>query len=338
MTENIHSEGKNNTTNKELNQQSNSKESSHEDNPVTNVPNNSEKKASEKKDEKITNKQMLDKLSEQIVILEQQTKRLETHFLTEVKSLQNSIALLNKFHEQYINQQKQLEKQLHSTAQHISENVWASIFNNTIANSGWLKDQTFSPGRWAVGYPFLYVLYRILNEIRPKKILELGLGQSTRMLAQYSSFFKEIEHCVVEHDQAWIDFFLKDFQLSSSTSLLQLDWGSTDFHEAKNIRIYKGLVDYVKNNQFNLIVIDGPLGADMKEYSRIDTLLMLPNCLAESFIIMLDDYNRPQEQHTFAEMRRILDAANLPYKIGIYSGTKDTAVIASQDLKFVCSM
>lgn len=64
-----------------------------------------------------------------------------------------------------------------------SENVWANIFNNTISNSPWLKDKSFSPGRWGVGYAYLYVMYRVLNEIRPRRILELGLGQSTRMIA-----------------------------------------------------------------------------------------------------------------------------------------------------------
>ena len=63
------------------------------------------------------------------------------------------------------------------------ENEWAAIFNNTIHDSTWLKDRSFSPGRWAVGYQFLYVMYRILNEIKPERILELGLGQSTRMLS-----------------------------------------------------------------------------------------------------------------------------------------------------------
>ena len=35
------------------------------------------------------------------------------------------------------------------------EAVWAAIFNNSITNSTWLKDKTFSPGRWAVSYTHL---------------------------------------------------------------------------------------------------------------------------------------------------------------------------------------
>lgn len=274
----------------------------------------------------------------QISQLEQHIKHLEGSILAEFKSLHDSLIHVQKLYEQTITQQKQLEKQVNKVTRHISENVWASIFNNTIIHSGWLKDKTFSPGRWAVGYPFLYAMYRILNEIRPQKILELGLGQSTRMIAQYASFFRGVEHYVVEHDQTWIDFFHKNFQISEATSLVQLNWGKKDLHDAKDIRIYEGLSEKFKDNKFDLIVIDGPLGGDMKEYSRIDTLLMLPQCLTENFIIMLDDYNRPQEQHTFTEMKQALDIAGLPYKVGIYSGEKDIAIIASQSLGFVCSM
>ena len=78
--------------------------------------------------------------------------------------------------------------------------IWAEIFNNVISNSSWLTNKSFSAGRWAVGYQYLYVVYRILNEVRPKNILELGLGQSTRLFGQYAASDVEVQHIVVEHD------------------------------------------------------------------------------------------------------------------------------------------
>lgn len=36
------------------------------------------------------------------------------------------------------------------------EILWGEIFNNTVSNSDWLTDRSFSPGRWAVGYQYLY--------------------------------------------------------------------------------------------------------------------------------------------------------------------------------------
>ena len=58
------------------------------------------------------------------------------------------------------------------------EILWGEIFNNTVSNSDWLTDRSFSPGRWAVGYQYLYSVYRILDIIKPQSILELGLGKA----------------------------------------------------------------------------------------------------------------------------------------------------------------
>lgn len=125
-------------------------------------------------------------------------------------------------------QQAELEKvneilsKTQETLSKTNEVIWGQIFNNTITDSKWLANQTFSPGRWAAGYPFLYVLYRALNEVRPKKILALGLGQTTRMISQYAAADIRVSHRVVEHDAEWATFFKQDFVLSPQTELIQL--------------------------------------------------------------------------------------------------------------------
>ena len=76
----------------------------------------------------------------------------------------------------------------------------------------------------------------------------------------------------------------------------------------------------------------------MKEYARIDVLQMIPACLAEDFIIMIDDCERSGEKRTVMEMERVLQENQILYRKGKYSGKKDCIVIASNVLKFVCSM
>lgn len=220
----------------------------------------------------------------------------------------------------------------------ISEAVWAEIYNSTITKSRWLKDKAFSPGRWAVGYPYLYVIYRILNEVQPQNILELGLGQSTKMIGQYTSYYKGVHHQVVEHDPEWIDFFKKNYSLSERTKLIQLNREFVSYKEAEKVRVFKDFYQTFKGQKFDFISIDAPLGGDMKEYARIDVLQMIPTCLAEDFIIMIDDCERSGEAHTVMEMERVLQENQILYKKGKYSGKKDCIVIASNALKFVCSM
>lgn len=224
------------------------------------------------------------------------------------------------------------------SVQYASEAVWAQVFNNAISGSAWLKNTAFSPGRWAVGYPVLYVMYRVLNEVRPKRILELGLGQSTRMIAQYAAAHEDVEHIVVEHDPEWINFFQNDFALSERTKILRLDREMVPFKEAEAVRVFKGFREALEGQKFDFICIDAPLGGDMKQYARIDVLGLMPECLNEDFVIMLDDTERSGEGRTFAEMRRCLSEHGIEATVGWYRGKKDMCLLSSKRNGFVASM
>ena len=88
-----------------------------------------------------------------------------------------------------------------------NEILKSQIFNSTIIDSEWLKYRSFSPGGWAVDYGFLYTLYRVLNDMKPKNILEFGLGQSSKMIHQYANFYQNANAITCEHDSEWINFF-----------------------------------------------------------------------------------------------------------------------------------
>ena len=233
---------------------------------------------------------------------------------------------------------RKMQENVRSCERHVSEAVWAEIFNNAISDSSWLKNTAFSAGRWAVGYQYLYVMYRILNEIHPQHILELGLGQSTRMIGQYVSSHADAEHFVVEHDPEWIDFFSRDFALSERSKIIKLDREMIPFKEAEAVRVFKGFEEQFGGKKFDFISIDAPLGVDMKQYARIDVLKLLPSCLADSFIIMIDDTERSGETNTVNAMKEQLEQSGISFAVGRYSGDKDCTVICSENLKFVCSM
>lgn len=157
------------------------------------------------------------------------------------------------------------------SSQYAAEAVWAAIFNNTIVNSQWLVDKTFAPGRWAVGYPYLYVMYRVLNEVRPKKILELGLGQSTRMIGQYAAACSDVEHIVVEHDLEWIRFLKMIFSYPIIARLCS--WSEmVAYKEVAAVRVFSDFKEHFVGQKFDFISIDAPFGGDMKQYARIDVL------------------------------------------------------------------
>ena len=231
-----------------------------------------------------------------------------------------------------------VQKAAEEGARSASESVWAEIFNQTISDSAWLKDKSFSPGRWAVGYPYLYVMYRVLNETKPRKILELGLGQSTRMIAQYAAAHEGVEHFVVEHDPAWIEFFVNDFTLPTATKIVQLPWDYVTYKEADSVRVYKEFQKTFAGQTFDFISIDGPLGGDMKQYSRIDVLGLIPDCLEPSFAVLVDDCERPGERNTVREIEAKLAANDISCTEGFYSGNKDLFLLVSPDKAFLTTM
>ena len=245
------------------------------------------------------------------------------------KLLSSRQAEMEKINEILCNTQEAVKK--------ANEVIWGQIFNNTITESKWLVDKTFSPGRWAAGYQFLYVLYRALNEMKPKKILELGLGQTTRMIAQYAAADGQVLHRVVEHDAEWAGFFKRDFAVSPQTEIIQLPLIKKRY-QGEKLYAYQDFKKTLANNKFDFISIDGPFGFLSKEYARMDILELLPNCLEKSFVIMIDDYDRAGEQHTINLIKQILDKASISYAFGKYEGEKHLAIIASSDLKFLCSM
>jgi len=257
-------------------------------------------------------------LKEQKIILENQKKQRE-----QSNKIQGSVEVSNK--------------RAQSALENANEAVWAHIFNNTIDGSSWLQNRSFSPGRWGVGYQYLYVLYRILNEVKPRSILELGLGQSTRMIAQYAQNHTEVIHYVVEHDPEWIDFFARSFFVREQTKVVNLPLEMEAFMD-DSVPVFSGFAETFAGQCFDLISIDAPFGKMSEVYSRIDILKLLPGCLADSFIILMDDYNRPNEKRTIELIKRSLDEEGIAYEMGNYYGQKTTCVITSEDLKFVCSM
>ncbi|MGE6220834.1 hypothetical protein ACQKCH_13480 [Nubsella zeaxanthinifaciens] len=214
------------------------------------------------------------------------------------------------------------------------ELIWAAVFNSTISDSEWLKNKSFSPGRWAAGYPLLYILYRIYNDIKPKSVLEFGVGETTKLGYQYATHHKT-NYQVVEHDEKWLSFFceekydIKKHLIKTSISEQQFNGFPTN--------IYDNLIEKIGKEKYDLIIIDGPFGSP--HFSRNQILEIVNNDnLASSFVIIMDDYNRKGEQETIDLLKINLSKKSITYYEGIYSGQKDSLIICSENYRFLCSL
>ena len=110
------------------------------------------------------------------------------------------------------------------------------------------------------------------------------------------------------------------------------------YKDAEAVRVFKGFKKTFQGQKFDFISVDVSLGADMKQYSRIDVLNLISDGLEGNFAIMIDDCDRIGEAHTVAEIENKLQKANVAYKRGRYCGRKDCVVICSERQGFLSSL
>ncbi|MBR6344613.1 MAG: hypothetical protein IKR70_02660 [Lachnospiraceae bacterium] len=218
------------------------------------------------------------------------------------------------------------------------EIIYTKVWEDTIRDIDWIKALPgISPGRWAVGYNYLYVMTRILNEKNPKSVLDLGLGISSTLISSYfeGKGLKDGRHDVIENNPDWAEFYDKNKRISDITKINIVECVKKQYNGVE-YNAYLDIKDIVGNNKYDVISIDAPLGAT--KYARRDILDYIPDILNKSFAIVIDDTEREGEINTIKEIKQKLEKSGIKYSEGIYFGMSNVTVIASEDNKYLCSM
>lgn len=219
------------------------------------------------------------------------------------------------------------------------EVLYKLTWDDTKKDIDWIKNlPSISPGRMAVGYNYIYVMTRILNELKPHTVLDMGLGISSTLINTYFSYYNYDDglHIISEHDEGWINFYTSSHKLSNVSKICKQDLTEKIYKRTK-VTAYKDLGKDIKDKKFSVISIDAPYGSRGR-YSRIDILEYLPQILEESFVIVLDDSDRKGERGTIKEIEKALNSNNIKYKEGKYGGLSDCTVITSIDNGYLTSM
>ncbi|MFN5443157.1 MAG: hypothetical protein ACK48V_02905 [Crocinitomicaceae bacterium] len=213
---------------------------------------------------------------------------------------------------------------------------WSQIYHDSIRGKKWIEELPLNIGRWAGNYTFFYVLYRILSEVKPKSILELGLGESTKYISTFiENELLETKHLVVEHDLDWANNFTKKFSLSKNTEVLHLNLNESTISGLSKFN-YQNF-DNIISDEFDFFLIDGPFGSERE--SRDDIIELVKNFNHDrSFVIMFDDSNRKGEHETIINLINILEEKQIKYFTFTYSGNKSVTVIASKEYKYLSSL
>ena len=222
-----------------------------------------------------------------------------------------------------------------------NELKYAFVFNDTIKESEWLIKKDFSLVNSAANYSFMYSLYRILNDAEPKNILELGMGQTTKLTSQFANYFNDCKLTVLEGDEIWIENFAEQLVISENIHICHMDLENVTIDGTLNTR-FKGVLDIVADDKFDLVIIDGPQGFVVEngvskelDYSRSNVLELIPKNLAEDFIIIIDDFNRQGEQNTMSIVKELLSREGIEFYEYLCTGLKRQYVICTEKYRYV---
>ena len=176
--------------------------------------------------------------------------------------------------------------------------------------------------------------------MHPRRILELGLGQSTKLTGQYARYFGAA-HVVVEHDREWVEFFCPGWKkLSQQTRIYISPLEETEFN-GQRYYAYRDFGRIMKEMESpcDLVLVDGPFGG-RSERSRRDIIAYLPQLLSKDFVIMVDDCDRKGEQNLLQEIKDILGRNHIEYVFGLYKSGGDchAGVIVCKKWRFFATM
>ena len=196
----------------------------------------------------------------EINVLSQDIEKQKSQLLERVQNLQNKAQL------QY------------------QELNFADLLHDSTQNSPWLKDKNFALYGAAANYGFIYTLFRILDNVQPAHILEMGLGQTSMVTTQYvANNQPEADLDIIENDESWIKIYEPKLAKSQNIKLHQCDIEFFDY-EGEQSRKYKELNKITGDKKYNMIIVDGPFGGAQK-LPRSNIVELVEHNLAQDFII-----------------------------------------------------
>lgn len=219
----------------------------------------------------------------------------------------------------------------------LKELEWANVYHDSIRGIKWLENTPLNIGRWAGNYAFFYLLKRILNDAKPTKILELGLGESSKFISKYlDHYLIESQHTIIEHDEGWKNAFKTTFQLNERSRINICPPREIEVYGC-NVTSYSGIEKIVTDQVYDLYLVDGPIGSE--SYSRYDIISLVSQLTRENeFIIVVDDTHRKGEKETFKDLVHLFQSKDINIHTKRLNGSKELSLIATEKYKFLTTV
>jgi hypothetical protein len=184
----------------------------------------------------------------------------------------------------------------------------------------WLPRPVYPTGG-AAGPLLLYLLIRTLDEHAVRNVLELGAGQTTRVLDAWA---KACDGRVVtfEQDAGWAAKVSAEVD-ASVTSILHLP--------LQDVATSRGQVQWYHQppaemcTNFDLLLVDGPVGTT--RLSRLGVVDKVPDWLGQDWAIIWDDLHRAADLESFASLIERLRALGVEHDHLLLDGDRAVGVV-----------
>ncbi|WP_312197193.1 glycosyltransferase [Stutzerimonas chloritidismutans] len=165
---------------------------------------------------------------------------------------------------------------------------------------------------WSVAPEFAWWLFQHVTTTRPGKIIELGSGTSTLVIAAALKQLGVGRFLSFEHDHAYLEKTRDLLQVCGLQEHVELIFAPLEEVqlEGETYRWYDlpyDLIDHmVGREELDLLLVDGPPAAT-NHHARYPALARLHGYCNESTLVLLDDAGRKEEQEILGRWGEILE-------------------------------
>lgn len=161
----------------------------------------------------------------------------------------------------------------------------------------------------------IYHICELLDNYKPKSILELGAGVSSQIFIDYSNE-NNAQFLNIENANEWLTSH------SIKCDLKEYSTYRIDDILFDHVNYYEGLINAIKDRKYDFVFVDGPKGYETcYTYTRIQLLEIIPY-LSDNCIVMIHDTERESSKRILEmfEKKIIKDYTfnkideHLPYK------------------------
>jgi predicted O-methyltransferase YrrM len=219
------------------------------------------------------------------------------------------------------------------------DDLAASVsLNASLARMRW-EPEAFFTDQAAATPSLQLLLLKCLQFCRPTRILELGSGQTSKLLGFYYRDTPGVQVTTFEENEEYARMMTE--VLTRQGALHDYRWSPlrpTTFRVGDvSVTTLWYEAAKVPTEPYDLILVDGPSEAN-DHYARSGFLSWMPDALAPKFIVIFDDADMYGSAMTMRLFRTMLESANREFHYFEVHGIKTHGVFCSSEFRFLRSI